>query len=173
MKSAQELKYSKASPIDNRSLLTSNRQTTDPENHAPGKRAKVNRFSIPWKFELLAWGASCCFFIAIFVVLRTLDGRPAPDMRYGITPNAIIGLLSTFAEFLLILPVQSALGQLKWLQAVRTRPLDEFRVIDDASRGPWGGVMLLVRRKGGYVLLYHIFEIWHYISSSLWLQLHY
>lgn len=91
------------------------------------------------------------FFIAIVVVLKVLDGRPFPDLRFGLTPNVIIGLLATFAEFLLIAPVSSAIGQLKWLRALHRKPMDDFRAIYEASRGPWGSVVFLARRKGGYV----------------------
>ncbi|KAH8724375.1 hypothetical protein GQ44DRAFT_740499 [Phaeosphaeriaceae sp. PMI808] len=104
---------------------------------------------IHWKFQILSWTSSLCFFVATVAVLRVLEGQPLPDLRNGITPNAIIGLLATFTEFLLIIPVNSAFGQLKWLDALQTRPMDDFRAIDEASRGPWGSLKLLVRRIGG------------------------
>ncbi|KAK2763923.1 hypothetical protein FQN54_009542 [Arachnomyces sp. PD_36] len=113
------------------------------------KRPQSRWSSLPWRLEILSWLGSLCFFIAIVIVLRVLDGRPLPDLRFGISPNAIIGLLATFAEFLLIVPVHSAIGQIKWLQALQTRPMDNFRTIDEASRGPWGSILLLARRNGG------------------------
>lgn len=108
---------------------------------------------MPWKFELLSWICGFCFTIATVVLLIVLHGRPLPNLRFGITPNAIINLLSTFAEVFLMVPVSSAMGQIKWLQALQKRPMDEFRLIDEASRGPWGSTVLLSRRKGGYVRL--------------------
>lgn len=89
------------------------------------------------------------FFIAIIVVLRVLDGRPLPNTKIGITPNAIVGLLATFLELSLVVPVNSAVGQIKWLRALQARPMQEFRTIDEASRGPWGSLLLLARRSGG------------------------
>lgn len=74
--------------------------------------------TIPWKLEILSWIGSLCFFIAIIVVLRVLNGRPLPDLQYGIQPNAILGLLATFGQSLLIAPVSSALGQIKYDQSV-------------------------------------------------------
>jgi hypothetical protein len=100
---------------------------------------------------------SLLFFIATIVVLRVLDGRPLPNTRIGITPNAIIGLLATFTELLLIVPVNSAVGQLKWLRALQKKPMDDFRTIDEASRGPWGSLLLLTRRTGGYVSVHFLF----------------
>jgi hypothetical protein len=153
-----ELRYMKAPTVDDQQSQSSEQRTSDSKaserrhNRSDTSRSARASAAIPWKFEILAWVASCCFFVAIVVVLRAFDGRPLPKLKYGITPNALIGLLSTFAEFLLIVPVQSAIGQLKWLQAMRKRPLNDFRVIDEASRGPWGSLLLLVKRKGGYVL---------------------
>lgn len=117
------------------------------------QRTRTTWSSRPWKIEILSWIGSLCFFIAIIVVLQVLNGRPLPDLRFGITPNAIIGLLATFAQALLIMPISSAIGQTKWLQALRKHPMDDLRMVDEASRGPWGSFSLIVHRKGGYVRL--------------------
>jgi len=112
-----------------------------------------------WKYEILSWIGSLCFFISVIAVLAVLNGRPLPQMMFGITPNALIGLLATFAELLLIVPVHAALGQTKWLRSLRKKPMDDFRKIDEASRGPWGSVLLLARRTGGYVRLYSVIAL--------------
>ncbi|KAI0815971.1 hypothetical protein GGR55DRAFT_631245 [Xylaria sp. FL0064] len=45
----------------------------------------------------------------------------------------------------MMVPVASCLSQLKWKHFTsRPRPLDQFQVMDDASRGPWGSFMLLI-----------------------------
>jgi hypothetical protein len=103
-----------------------------------------------WKTEILCWIGSLCFFTAIVVVLRVLDGRPLPDIKFGIAPNAIIGLLATLGEVLLLVPVSAAIGQIKWLQALQKKPMEDFCTIDQASRGTWGSALLLVHRRGGY-----------------------
>ena len=144
-------------------LKQSGSPATTSKNTALHEPRRLRWHSIPWKLEILSWIGSLCFFVATIIVLRVLDGRPIPELSFGITPNAIIGLLATFAEFLLIVPVNSAIGQIKWLQALRRRPMDDFRAIDEASRGPMGSVMLLARRKGGYVL-----SILLLIKLALW-----
>lgn len=108
--------------------------------------------AIPWKLEILSWIGSLCFFIAIIVLLKVLNNRPLPDLQYGITPNAILGLLATLGQALLISPVSSALGQMKWLQALEKRPMDNFETLDKASRGPLGSTLLIAGRKSGYVI---------------------
>jgi hypothetical protein len=97
--------------------------------------------------------------------LTQLNGKPLPDLQFGITPNAIITILSTIAKGCLLVPVQSAMGQLKWIQAAQVRPLDGFWVYDEASRGAKGSFDMLVRRKGGYVLLSHPCNIFFTVDS--------
>ena len=111
--------------------------------------SKLERFPLAWKIELLAWATSCAFTIGIIVLLTQLNEKSLPDPQFGITPNAIITILSTIAKGCLLVPVQSAMGQLKWIQAVQAGPLDNFRIYDEASRGPKGSLGMLVRRKGG------------------------
>ncbi|KAE9370137.1 hypothetical protein N431DRAFT_509147 [Stipitochalara longipes BDJ] len=109
--------------------------------------------SLPWKLEILSWVISLCFFTAIVVALVVFNGHALPDLPLGINPNAIIQVLATFGEVFLIVPVTSALGQMKWLRALQVGPVDDFRAMDEASRGAWGSVLLLVRGKGGYQAL--------------------
>jgi hypothetical protein len=107
--------------------------------------------SLPWKLEIFSWIMSLVFFIAIVVALLIFNGHALPDLPLGINPNAIIQVLATFGEAFLMVPVTSALGQMKWNRALQVRPVDDIRAVDQASRGPWGSAILLVRRRGGYV----------------------
>ncbi|KAI0184134.1 hypothetical protein EV127DRAFT_375510 [Xylaria flabelliformis] len=97
-------------------------QNVDPVAHPISIRSKQNSQS---PFFLLAWkGEIFSWFgsLAFFIAIS-----------------------------LLLKPIDSAIGQVKWLRSLQKRPIDDFRVIDAASRGPWGGVQLLASRKGGYV----------------------
>lgn len=85
-------------------------------------------------------------------MLQVLNGRLLPNLRFGITTNAILGLLATFAQALFIMPVSSAIGQTKWLQALWKHPMDDLRMVDEASRKRTMG-QAIVHRKGGYVHL--------------------
>ncbi|KAF2429086.1 hypothetical protein EJ08DRAFT_671200 [Tothia fuscella] len=104
---------------------------------------------LPWRLEVASLIASLMFFIAIIIVLHAFDGKSLPDLPLNVTLNAIVGPLATFGEFLLMVPVASAIGQIKWNRSLRKRPMSEFRILDEASRGPWGAFLLLVRTKGG------------------------
>ncbi|KAI0975725.1 hypothetical protein F4678DRAFT_457078 [Xylaria arbuscula] len=68
-----------------------------------------------------------------------------------ITPNALNGLLATFAQLLRLKAVDSAIGQVKSLRSLQKKSIDDCRVVDAASRGAWGSVQLLAARKGGWI----------------------
>lgn len=161
--SAHELQHLRESSMDHhQSLLPkseglsseqSRSASNPPIDHETTPHKPSSGWSaIPWKLDILSWIGSLCFFIAIIVVLNVLNGRPLPDLQYGITPNAILTLLATFGQALLIAPVSSALGQMKWLQALEKRPLDNFETLDKASRGPLGSAFLIAGRTSGYVI---------------------
>ncbi|KAM0451948.1 hypothetical protein ACHAPV_009763 [Trichoderma viride] len=115
----------------------------------PRQRARSKLHSIAWKVEFLAWIASACCFIALIITLKVFDGHPLPDLKFGISPGAIIQLLSAIGEFFLEISFGSGLGQLKWLNALQKTPLADFHTIDEASRGAWGSVVLIAKRRGG------------------------
>lgn len=63
--------------------------------------------------------------------------------------NAFISIFSGFAKSALLLPTAEALGQLKWDWFRKDeKKMMDFEVMDSASRGPWGSMVLLARTKG-------------------------
>lgn len=77
------------------------------------------------------------------------DGKPMPQWRLGVSINAFISIFSGFAKSALLLPTAEALGQLKWDWFKKDeRKMMDFEVLDSASRGPWGSMVLLARTKG-------------------------
>ena len=111
----------------------------------------LNRF---WILEFF-----CCIFalgclLAIIALLRSFDGQPIPQWRFGITLNTIVSLLATFLAFSLTVPLSACLSQLKWLRFRRERPLMDFELIESAARGPQGSFMLLISGSGGFVSLH-------------------
>lgn len=153
----RDVTQSSQSLMDHRQSLLATPQKSsypmDSTNEVHPHSGWVSRWhALPWKFEILSWITSLCFFIGIIVALVVFNGHSIPDLPLGINPNAIIQVLATFGEFFLMIPVTSAIGQMKWLRALQVRPVYEFRALDEASRGPWGSFVLILRRKGGYVL---------------------
>ncbi|KAH7081715.1 hypothetical protein BKA63DRAFT_216226 [Paraphoma chrysanthemicola] len=101
-----------------------------------------------WWWELGSWLVSFACVATIVGLLVFYDGKKQPDhVIGGITLNAIIAIFAAVAKAALILPVSEAIGQLKWIWFRSERRLFDFFAFDNASRGPWGSAMLLVRTK--------------------------
>jgi hypothetical protein len=104
-----------------------------------------------WLLELISWTISAVCMAAIIAVLIYLQNKPLPKWplsRIGLTLNAYIAILSKIAGAGLILPVSESLGQLKWSWFQKdSKKLWDFEIFDNASRGPWGSFLLLIRTK--------------------------
>ncbi|KAF2681453.1 hypothetical protein K458DRAFT_371855 [Lentithecium fluviatile CBS 122367] len=102
-----------------------------------------------WLLEIISWCISAVCMAAIIIVLYVLHNKPVPTWGLGLTLNAYISILSKVASAALLLPASEALGQLKWSWFQRgSKKMWDFEIFDNASRGPWGSFMLLIRTKG-------------------------
>jgi hypothetical protein len=106
-----------------------------------------------WLLELVSWIFSAVCMAATIGVLIYLKDKPLAEWPLadstGLTLNAYISVLSKMAGAALILPVSEALGQLKWSWFQQnSKQMWDFEIFDNASRGPWGSLLLLLRTKG-------------------------
>jgi hypothetical protein len=106
-----------------------------------------------WILEIVSWLISAICMGAIIAVLIVLRDQPAdkwPFTRIGFTLNAFVSVLSRIAGAALLLPVAEALGQLKWSWFIKgdSKKMWDFEMFDNASRGPWGALLLLIHTKG-------------------------
>lgn len=109
-----------------------------------------------WLFEILSWIISAVCMGSIVVVLIYLKDRKVPRWPFGLTLNAFIAVVSRVASAALLLPTTEALGQLKWSWFLEgSKQMWDFEIFDNASRGPWGAILLLIRTKGRYDGLIH------------------
>lgn len=83
--------------------------------------------------------------IVIVVVLDKFDEHSLPDWPYNITLNTFLAVVSTFARAAFMFPVSVAISQAQWTWFLRDRPLHDFHLLDQASRSPWGSLVLLWR----------------------------
>lgn len=118
------------------------------------KYTKLSRLVVEWwLWELISWVMSAICMCGMATVLALFNNQPLPA-RWpgGITLNAYISVFSGAAKFLMALPLDSALGQLKWLwfRSSRRRSLIDLERFDNASRGPWGALALLFSGSGLY-----------------------
>ncbi|KAF2191766.1 hypothetical protein K469DRAFT_555327 [Zopfia rhizophila CBS 207.26] len=101
-----------------------------------------------WLLEIISWLISAICMGAIVGVLLFLKDKRLPTWPLGLTLNAYIAILSRIASAALVLPVSEALGQLKWSWFKGdSKKMWDFEIFDNASRGPWGAFLLLIRTK--------------------------
>ena len=109
----------------------------------------MQRINNLWVLEFFSWVLSAACLIWIFLALYFRQDKPLPRWPFAITINVLLSVLSAIMKSSLLLPVEEAIGQLKWSWfRTRTRPLIDFEVFDSATRGPWGSVFLLFTNKG-------------------------
>ncbi|KAJ2992302.1 hypothetical protein NUW58_g2210 [Xylaria curta] len=98
-----------------------------------------------WLWEILSITLSGICIILIVVVLMKYDQEPVPYFTYGITLNAVVSTLTTFSKSLFLVAIAGAISQLKWrwFQSTEGRRIIDTQLFDDASRGPWGSLILL------------------------------
>ncbi|KAF2108493.1 hypothetical protein BDV96DRAFT_616292 [Lophiotrema nucula] len=103
-----------------------------------------------WLLEIICWALSALCMTAIIIVLYFYSGKPVPtNWPMALTLNAYISILSKVAAAALIFPASEAIGQLKWSWFQGdTRKMLDFEIFDNATRGPWGSLLLLIRTKG-------------------------
>jgi hypothetical protein len=106
-----------------------------------------------WLLEIVSWIFSALCMIAVIVVLIYFKDEPLSKWTLTdtthLTLNAYMSILSKMAGAALILPVSEALGQLKWSWFQQnSKQMWDFEIFDNASRGPWGSFLLLIRTKG-------------------------
>jgi hypothetical protein len=103
-----------------------------------------------WTFEILALVVALSAVAAIVGVVAHYNGQALPDWPHDITLNALIALLATFANATISVCLSSGISQAKWIRFKKsTAPLSDMESFDDASRGSWGSMKLLVTARGG------------------------
>lgn len=140
--------------VSNMSISNVDDRTEPPQNIAQWIEQKLWRFSSSgnilkrWLLEIISWMISAACMGAIIIVLLKLKDKRIPPWPMGLTINTYVAILSKIAGAALILPVSEALGQLKWSWFQGdSKKMWDFEIFDNASRGPWGSFLLLIRTK--------------------------
>ncbi|KAK6212227.1 hypothetical protein QIS74_10181 [Colletotrichum tabaci] len=96
-------------------------------------------------FRRCATDGRTCSHPAVIVVLDNYDQQPLPDWPLSMTLNTFLAFFTTLSKAAFMLPVSVAISQSQWGWLRKNRPLYDLHVFDQASRGPWGSIMLLWR----------------------------
>ena len=102
-----------------------------------------------WYWEILTAVLSLVTFCAICMVLYNFDCRPSPTLPYALPLSSLVSFLATISKSFLFVAIASSTDQFKWLWfSGKNRRLEDMQVYDEASRGPWGSLMLLISTRG-------------------------
>lgn len=100
-----------------------------------------------WFLEIACLVLGIGAFVIIVVLLAHYDGKQKFQWN-GVTLNAVVAVLATIARIGLVVPVAEALAQWKWMHFSKEyKPLGDFGLLDDASRGTRGSLLLLWEKK--------------------------
>jgi hypothetical protein len=115
---------------------------------------KRNLLEHGWYAEGMAIAITFLCTAAVIGILVIMDNKPLSHWDFIISLNATVATLITAAQSTAIFSVTSCQSQSKWLHFKKSaRKLQEFDLFEDASRGPWGSLMVLlrVRWKLGFI----------------------
>jgi len=101
-----------------------------------------------WALSYAALSLSFALLASVLFILGYYNGRPLSDWQHPLSFNTVLSILATVMKGSTMLATTTALSQSKWTwYHTSKRPLQDFRVFDDASRGPLGAAQLLVRLR--------------------------
>ncbi|KAI8938751.1 hypothetical protein NX059_004618 [Plenodomus lindquistii] len=99
-----------------------------------------------WWWELGAIITSLLAVVVILAMLFVMDRKPLSSWKLPIQINSLVAIFSTLARSALLLALADGISQLKWNHFERRdTTLNHLQTYDDASRGPWGSLMYLIK----------------------------
>ena len=106
-----------------------------------------------WILEIFSAIIGVLALLAICLILWRYDQKPLPEwgsvFGSSITLNSILAILGATSKAALMLPVIECISQLKWSWfRDEPQPLASFSRFDNASRGWYGGFLLIWRLRG-------------------------
>lgn len=108
---------------------------------------KAGLFSIWWQ-ECLGAFFLAASALASFVTLYPYQGRPLPDWPYALTIGSLLSTYSVTLRLSASFLLSRGIAQMQWVWlSKQNRPLYDFVLHDEATRGPLGALALLGRLK--------------------------
>jgi hypothetical protein len=103
-----------------------------------------------WAWELLAMVASVGSMAAVVAILVTMDNQPLTDWNFFLSIAATIAIFGMVAKSAAAFAIGGCVSQYKWIHfESKPRQLTDLDLIEEASRGPLGSLVLLARRPLG------------------------
>ncbi|KAI0384748.1 hypothetical protein F5Y04DRAFT_293067 [Hypomontagnella monticulosa] len=105
-----------------------------------------------WIWEILSSVFSLACISSVIGVLCYEQGRPLDQWQQGwgqqISPTAVVSFLGMMGKSACSVAVAEIISQLKWIHfSAAPRKLSDLEIFDEASRGPWGAIRLVVLKN--------------------------
>jgi len=95
------------------------------------------------------------------VTLQISDGKEQAALPLGLTINSALQYLTTLTKIAFVVPIIEGLNHLKWLWfASEPRPLLDFELYEDATRGGLVAMVKLLFRLRGVFRWYVYLRFW-------------
>jgi hypothetical protein len=99
-----------------------------------------------WGLELLSSFTTLALFAGMVAIFCSMSNKPYSEWPLSISINTTIAILSTACTAAIMHNVSAFIGQLKWLHFKRSsRSVYNVERFDEASRGPYGAILLIFR----------------------------
>ncbi|KAL2265176.1 hypothetical protein VTJ83DRAFT_6276 [Remersonia thermophila] len=123
------------------------------EPDAGEQPSKWERTPWGWWWEILMTLGSLASMAAIMAILGAMRDRPLTDWSFFLELSATLAIFSTASNTAAASAVASCISQGKWLHFLKPRRLADLDLIEEAAGGPYGAVMLLLKRPKTLVSL--------------------
>lgn len=101
-----------------------------------------------WLLELGGLFLALLSMGALIVTLLLYQNKGVPQWGWGLTLNSLLSILSQITTVSITMVLAEALSQQKWLWFRKSaRSLADFGRFDEASKGPWGSLVLLCSKS--------------------------
>ncbi|KAI1775143.1 hypothetical protein F4818DRAFT_417964 [Hypoxylon cercidicola] len=109
------------------------------------RRQVVSKRGSSWNWEISALVLSLGAITTLVALLIYADGRSLAQWNSVLSLNTLVSTLGAISRTSLAFAISSCLGQAKWNWFRRRADnLVAFDRFDDASRGPWGSLWLII-----------------------------
>ncbi|KAJ8133398.1 hypothetical protein O1611_g219 [Lasiodiplodia mahajangana] len=100
-----------------------------------------------WWWEIGSLTIGVISTITLIAVLAAYQGQTLLNWPLPVQPNAVISILTTAIKTTILLSISACFGQLKWYHFSTPHQLYDLEAFDQASRGPWGSFLILLKSR--------------------------
>lgn len=102
-----------------------------------------------WFWELAGAILSAVCILAVGILAYKINKTSLSAWKLPLSPSTMISTFITIAKTAMLLPVSEGLSQLQWLyfwvDRSKYRQLRDIEAFENASRGPWGSLLIFGR----------------------------